>query len=135
MMLRIRKRELCYHAAVFLLYLYADKSRVVIPGNNTKQYGGRYKHLTSLNLYFMLIYYGFSLFLVDLYNLLVKYTKQQQTNHLTCKLRTFRDHYFASLLFPLSVVVTVLFWGVYYIDAELILPLWKQKYIPLHGFL
>ena len=82
----------------------------------------------------MLIYYCFSLLLVDLYNLIVGYTEQQQANHLSCKLRTFRDHYFACLLFPLSVTVTVLFWGIYIDCPELILPLWKGKYIPVHGF-
>ncbi|XP_066269636.1 androgen-induced gene 1 protein-like isoform X5 [Branchiostoma lanceolatum] len=45
-------------------------------------------------------------------------------------LRKVQDYVLASVLFPMSMIVTVVFWGMYAVDRELIFPAALDKIIP-----
>eukprot|EP01133_Synstelium_polycarpum_P012177 gene12177-14252_t len=67
------------------------------------------------------------LFISTLVNLVAIYygdDKESKVNDnaLYVVLLNARDHLFRGVLFPVTVTVTVMFWGIYYVDKELIYP-------------
>ena len=90
-------------------------------------YGGRFKYLTFLNMLIQLIYYNASA-VVDLHAITRK--RKNEIFWFLC------DRFFACFAFPIGVMVTMLFWGLYFADphscrtkeeAELI-PVWFNHY-------
>jgi len=86
-----------------------------IPGRSSA-FGGMWKFLTFWDLWFQLVY--FTLALVSL---------------ASPKVGRVRDHFFASVSFPLGVFVCVFFWAVHLYDQELIFPPKIAKYYPWYA--
>lgn len=97
-----------YHALILSYPYYYQLSMA-----HSKGFGGRLKFLTVWGHFLQVGYYIFAA-LVDLYN--------------TCrgsscsKLKQARDWWFSTLVFPITFLVFILFWGLYAIDRELVWP-------------
>lgn len=123
--------QLLYHFSTFTFYMYTEYNPIVIPGSNLI-YGGRYKYLTVLNIFLSIFYFGYAT-LVDLKDLVVNKGKLQRKKK-TDRSREIRDYIFLGVLFPVSLTVSILFWGIYAIEPDLMLPALKRKYMHPYGF-
>ncbi|XP_065065845.1 androgen-induced gene 1 protein-like [Rhopilema esculentum] len=114
--------------AIFTATLYHNVANIFINGV-TNSYGGRFKFLTFINLVISVLYYGLA-FVSELWSVL--FHNPEVGNNRTV-LKKWRDTIFGSLIFPLSAIVTIAFWGVMVVNSELMLPSRLRHMIPVHG--
>ncbi|KAF2355861.1 FAR-17a/AIG1-like protein [Trinorchestia longiramus] len=86
-------------------------------------YGGNYKFLTYLNVLLQLSYFS-----IALLNDIVGSDSRQSNKQ--CSLQRFRDWLFTTLVFPIGSFVAVVFWGLYFLDRELIFPASMDAWFP-----
>ncbi|XP_003740373.2 androgen-dependent TFPI-regulating protein [Galendromus occidentalis] len=107
------------HISAFLTYaytIYYSHTKVNVPLPYPEfAYAGKAKYLTQWNLYLSGLYFG----LCVLQNLLRSKS-----------LARVRDYIFCSVSLPSSIFVTILFWGIYAVDRELIFPKEIEPYYP-----
>jgi len=96
-----------YHG--FSIY-FRYKNPVALPGDS--QFGGKWRFLTIWNVWLQIIFYlVFGILSLFKSNSAIK----------------LRDTLFTALVLPLSVIVSMMFWGIYAVDRELILPVALEK--------
>lgn len=123
-MRKIRVGELLLHALMLSLYAFTYKNAAFVPGSSDT-YGGEAKFFTKWNLYLNIGYFAFSCvvglisfcFAAELYSI-----------------RKFQTLVFCSTVVPSNLITAFVFWGIYALDPELMLPAWIRKYIPINGF-
>lgn len=118
--------------AIFAATLYYNIASIFIDGV-TNSYGGRFKFLTFINILLSVLYYGLAL-LNDLAPAQLLFARKKDVVKQDVSLLKCRDFMFGSLTFPLSFLVTFIFWGVMAVDPELMLPTNMRAKIPVHGF-
>ena len=145
----VKFKELFFHMFSFALFLYTLRLNLgtFIPGS-TDSYGGRFKYLTFLCLCIQIGYYLFSL-VVDIrwmitYRLLnqpsdleLRKTKRETYDSFVFgrfSFRRTRDYWFCTLVFPISLIVTVFFWGLYGVSPNTVMSPLQRQYIHPHGF-
>uniref|UniRef100_T1JCY0 Androgen-dependent TFPI-regulating protein n=1 Tax=Strigamia maritima TaxID=126957 RepID=T1JCY0_STRMM len=103
--------------ATYAYAIYYDVNFVKIPGHNVapRNYAGRWKYLTFWNAVLQVVFYGVCL-VCDVIS-----HKQ---------LHRFKDFFFATIVFPLTLFVFLTFWGLYLVDRRLIFPVILDKYFP-----
>ncbi|XP_031552945.1 androgen-induced gene 1 protein-like isoform X2 [Actinia tenebrosa] len=114
-------RERVFHfifATFFCILLYYDL-KLLPPG--VILYGGRWKYLTFINLVFQVTFFVFASF-----GDIVTFFRGQETNWII----SIRDTMFAAIVFPCGVFVTATFWGIYFVDRELVYPKILDDIIP-----
>merc|ERR1712071_650947 len=89
----------------------------------TKQFGGRYKFLTYLDMNLQAIYFTFAAV-----NSLVKLILTNPSKN--CPLNLFCNKLFVSLAFPFGVFVSFTFWGLYFIEPELVWSKLLESVVP-----
>ena len=94
------------------------------PGS-PRAFGGRWKYLTSLNLWIQLIY-----FIISFLNSIFGSHSTDEKSSTT--LQKIRDFLFSTIAFPIGQFVGIIFWGLYHIDRELIFPVARDKVFPNH---
>ncbi|CAH1247420.1 AIG1 [Branchiostoma lanceolatum] len=109
---------------VFTVYVYAwlyDNANIHYRQPGRKIFGGACKYLTQLVFMGHTLFFG-SCVLADLI--------EGVLGKKAAGLRKVQDYVLASVLFPMSMIVTVVFWGMYAVDRELIFPAALDKIIP-----
>lgn len=119
------------HAVLFIFFLYGlyyDEYHNIPPaGSKTEQFrnnfGGRFKYLTHLD---MLLQCGFFVLCVlnDFFGSNTMTLSRQSS------LQKLRDWLFTSLVFPMGVFVSFIFWALYAFDRELIFPASLDEWFP-----
>ncbi|XP_065214899.1 androgen-induced gene 1 protein-like [Planococcus citri] len=112
-------------AAVHLLIGLYGMCQVVIPVHVLpidSAFSGKFKYLTFWSLCLETVYFWFAI--VD--SLLVSESSDNEKK----PLRKIRDHYFLSLVFPMSSFVTVTFWVLMTIDRKLVMPKSFDPFFP-----
>ncbi|XP_035659274.1 androgen-induced gene 1 protein-like [Branchiostoma floridae] len=84
-------------------------------------FGGRWKFLTVLNFMGHTVFFA-SCVLADFI--------EGVLGKKAAGLRKIQDYVLASVLFPMSMIVTVVFWGIYAVDRDMIFPTSMDKIIP-----
>ena len=128
-------KEFLLHMAFFLVFastVYHNIANIFLEGI-TNSYGGRFKFLTFINLLLSVSYYGYAVIL-DCLPTGLSGRKNRETDCLKTAMVKFRDSIFGSILFPVSSIVTLAFWGVMMVNPELMLQRRVQHIIPVHGF-
>lgn len=108
-------RSFVFHviAAVYHFYALIYPYYYGLNMNHAKGFGGRLKFLTIWGHLLQVGYYIFAA-LVDVYN---------QCRGSPCsKLKQARDWWFSTLVFPITFLVFILFWGLFAYDRELVMP-------------
>ncbi|XP_037085585.1 androgen-induced gene 1 protein-like [Pollicipes pollicipes] len=85
--------------------------------------GGRWKYLTIWGLTAQLIYY----FIALLNDVLGTNTFVERD---VSKLQRVRDVFFTSIAFPIGLLVSVMFWGLFVVDRELVFPAILDPHYP-----
>ncbi|KAJ8925624.1 hypothetical protein NQ315_009468, partial [Exocentrus adspersus] len=80
-------------------------------------------YFTSWNMIIQTIYF----LLAMLYDILHIFTKQR---HLETKVELYKGYIFTSLVFPCSLFVSTMFWSVYSINREWVLPEVLDEFVP-----
>ncbi|KAL5268366.1 hypothetical protein ACHWQZ_G002284 [Mnemiopsis leidyi] len=108
-------RSLLFHiiAAVYHLYILVYPYYYKLDMRHAKGFGGRLKFLTIWGHLIQVCYYIFAA-LVDLRNWCC--------GNSCSKLRRARDWSFSTIVFPITFLVFILFWGLFAIDRELVMP-------------
>lgn len=137
--------ELLYHFSIFSFYLYVVLCKIPIVPGMSDTYGGHTKYFTVLNLYLTIVYFGFATY-VDIKFLILDGVGGGKSEgsrsskvrvcakHLVNSDKQKRDYVFSSMLYPVSVLVTLMYWGVYAIDPNLIVSPKLARYEAVHGF-
>ncbi|XP_063829533.1 androgen-induced gene 1 protein-like [Ostrinia nubilalis] len=110
----------------FFYGCYYDYTYVRIPSTSSTvtSFGGKFKYLTFLDAMLQTIY-----FTVAFANDLIGNNEPSPSDKPL--IRRCKDTIFSCLAFPLASFVGVLFWGIYAVDRELILPRSLDPYFPL----
>ncbi|XP_068217199.1 androgen-dependent TFPI-regulating protein-like isoform X3 [Palaemon carinicauda] len=87
------------------------------------QYGGRLKYLTVLNSLLQCGFFGLCV-ANDLFGSEAKVRNEQSA------LQKYRDWLFTTLVFPMGLFVSLIFWSLYAIDRELIFPAELDLWFP-----
>lgn len=118
------------HVVIWALYVYGIYYDGVIkrPAGSTaekhlNETGGRFKYLTILNVLLQCGYYGLSV-VNDLIGSETRVYKQQSS------IQKLRDWLFTSLVFPMGLFVSFIFWILFAIDRELIFPASLDLWFP-----
>ncbi|XP_066269638.1 androgen-induced gene 1 protein-like isoform X7 [Branchiostoma lanceolatum] len=113
------------HVFLCLFYLLEELYNIqyIIRPHTSKMPGLQYRSLffTTWNLMGHTVFFG-SCVLADLI--------EGVLGKKAAGLRKVQDYVLASVLFPMSMIVTVVFWGMYAVDRELIFPAALDKIIP-----
>ncbi|XP_031552946.1 androgen-induced gene 1 protein-like isoform X3 [Actinia tenebrosa] len=83
--------------------------------------GGKWKYFQLWNLVFQVTFFVFASF-----GDIVTFFRGQETNWII----SIRDTMFAAIVFPCGVFVTATFWGIYFVDRELVYPKILDDIIP-----
>ena len=89
-----------------------------------KTFAGRWKFLTWWNFCLHTAFYGLSI-INDLFG-----TNFPSGEGSRSSLQEFRDLFFVSLVCPLGIFVQVVFWGLYFVDRELVFPTYLDDVVP-----
>ena len=117
-----------FHLAMVVFYslllyhgrnIIHDNVHILDPTGKIPSYGGRFKYLTHINQWVQLAFFALQ-FITDLL------PKSSTKN----KFQNVSDLFFTSLAVPLSLVVTLVFWGLYAVDRKLIYPEVFDKFVP-----
>ena len=103
--------------ALLVYYLY-----VILQPKLDCGFGGHWKYLTFNNMVFQFAFFSLAIF-IDL-------LKMCQFSSTVQVLLVFKDYFYASVIFPLSLNVFTSFWVIYGIDRELIEPTYMDDLIP-----
>ena len=109
--------------ANFAYAIYFDWYLLKTPKPET--WGGKWKYLTFLNMWFQLVYFSIS-FLNSIFGSHATDKKSAST------LQRIRDYYFATIAFPIGQFVGIVFWTLFTIDRELIFPKRFDDFFPNH---
>ena len=115
-------------AANFAYCVYGEAFIINIPDElspTRNQMGGALKYLTHWNVWLQLLFYLLSL-ANDLFGGSVTERK------FSTRLQAARDHLFASLAFPIGIFITIIFWAIWSVDRELVMPARFDPWIPPH---
>nr|ACO14956.1 Androgen-induced protein 1 [Caligus clemensi] len=93
---------------------------------NRNSFRGAWKFMTFWNLW---IQCGMSL--ICLLDILIHETLSKA---FSSSIRGFRDYYFSSLGFPVGTFVGFMFWGLWWINRELVMPKALDAYIPIYVY-
>lgn len=107
--------------AIYFQYYLVDIPESVSKTRNL--FGGPWKFLTFINLWIQLFYFLAS-FLNGLFGTEVRSRAKSS------RLQSTRDWLFASLAFPIGMFVGVMFWGLFFINRDLVFPAKYDAYIP-----
>ncbi|TRY78836.1 hypothetical protein TCAL_06754 [Tigriopus californicus] len=88
----------------------------------TLEFGGNWKYLTFWNLWLQLFYFGLCL-INDVLG-------RKGFRNTRTKLARLEDHIFASLGFPMGMIVGIVFWTFYFVDRELSFPEILDQVVP-----
>eukprot|EP00112_Aurelia_sp_Birch-Aquarium-sp1_P018143 Seg429.9 transcript_id=Seg429.9/GoldUCD/mRNA.D3Y31 product="Androgen-induced gene 1 protein" protein_id=Seg429.9/GoldUCD/D3Y31 len=127
-------KEFLVHLVFFLVFastVYHNIANIFLEGI-TNSYGGRFKFLTFINLLMSVSYYGYA-FVVDCLPTTGLSRKNPEQDCPKTAMVKLRDSIFGSILFPVSSIVTLAFWGVMIVNSELMLPRHLRHIIPVHG--
>jgi len=102
-------------------YLNDDVWRI-LKSRDHYMFGGRTKYLTFLDLNLQLFYFFFMTICTLCECFAIEITK----------LKRFCNFLFCSFAFPLGVFVFVSFWGIYFVDRELIWPKRIELIVPIY---
>ncbi|KAI1897188.1 hypothetical protein AGOR_G00080640 [Albula goreensis] len=114
------------HMAIFAWYIFTLKSNCSLeisarhPG--ARQYGGRWKYLTFINLVMQTVFFGFCFLTEAMYLLL--------SSKVPTLMLKIRDAVFTTLVFPVGTFVAMSFWSIYAYDRELVYPKFLDEIIP-----
>ncbi|XP_011155289.2 androgen-induced gene 1 protein isoform X2 [Harpegnathos saltator] len=118
-----------FHVITFLQYAFAvyyDYTFTIVPQNVTKvhgAFGGKFKFLTFWDAILQAVFFLICV-LNDCFG----------TNAVNPKkppfIRKLKDYFHVSLGFPIAMFVGVIFWGLMFIDRELVLPKVLDPYFP-----
>ena len=121
--------HLIVHLASIVNFAYAIYWELCIlddprskPGS-PRAFGGQWKYLTFLNLWLQLFYFCIS-FLNSIFGSHSTEAKSATT------LQKIRDFLFSTLAFPIGQFVGIIFWGLFYINRELVFPAVLDKIFP-----
>eukprot|EP00111_Clytia_hemisphaerica_P009419 TCONS_00027648-protein len=117
-------REVIFHALCTVFYAYTHTQRVFKPGV-TDTYGGNLKFFTMWTLYLTNFYHGAAL-ISSLSNII-----SGENDNSSNKSKSMMFH---SMLFPSSMITCCLFWGIYAIHPDLMVPEAIRKLMPIAGF-
>ncbi|XP_066269635.1 androgen-induced gene 1 protein-like isoform X4 [Branchiostoma lanceolatum] len=123
-MVHVSTRARVSHLLVLCLYVFVDmydRTNIWPFARWKDRFGGRLANLTSLVTMGHTVFFG-SCVLADLI--------EGVLGKKAAGLRKVQDYVLASVLFPMSMIVTVVFWGMYAVDRELIFPAALDKIIP-----
>ncbi|XP_065214895.1 androgen-induced gene 1 protein-like isoform X2 [Planococcus citri] len=110
-------------AAAHLTYGLYYEFFCIKPPSHLKNYttGGKFKYMTNWNLCLETVYFWFAI--VD--SLVSECSDNEKK-----PLRKIRDHYFLSVVFPLSSFVSFTFWVLFAVDRELVMPKAVDQFFP-----
>ncbi|XP_021947844.1 androgen-induced gene 1 protein isoform X2 [Folsomia candida] len=119
-------------AANFGYALYYDLKFVHVPPHlknkgdfdSMSAFPGKWKYLTIWNMVLQFVYHMFALIVNDFAGTSELNPKRQSS------LQKFRDYIFASWVFPAGMFVSVIFWGIYAVDRELMFPKVLDSFYP-----
>ena len=109
----------CVYGEAFIINIPEELS----PTRN--KMGGALKYLTHWNVWLQLLFYVLSL-ANDLFG--SRATEARSSS----RLQAARDFLFASLAFPMGVAVAAMFWAIWSVDRELVMPARFDPWIPPH---
>lgn len=119
--------HLLLHLACFANFgwtVYWDTILMELPSQKT--FGGQWKYLTFINCVIQLVY-----FTISIVNDVVG--THSKTTDSSSSIQKARDYVFATLAFPIGQFVGFIFWTLWFIDRELVLPkafdIWFPTYI------
>lgn len=121
--------KLTIHTAIFLIYsfgTYYDYFCNRGPPEIEEHYnsfGGKLKFLTCIDLIMQWAFFGFCIFCDQVGTT----TQSNKEKHV---LQRFRDWAFTTLILPMGIYVSLMFWGVYAIDRNLIFPVFMDSWFP-----
>lgn len=107
---KTRFLEIFYHLSCLIFYTYVLLYGIPHIRGHMDTYLGQHKFMTIQCLYFQVIYYTYS----TLLDILASDGGKCSTDGS----RILRDYFFTSLLFPLTTVVSVMFWAIALSDHQ-----------------
>ncbi|XP_019628527.1 PREDICTED: androgen-induced gene 1 protein-like isoform X2 [Branchiostoma belcheri] len=127
-MAAIRQGQVVEHVLVFSLYFFTQYYDYLYiddffkqPGSVRATFGGRWKFMTYQNYMAHTVFFS-SCVLADFI--------EGVLGKKAAGLRKVQDYVLVSILFPMSMIVMVVFWGIYAVDRELIFPASLDHVIP-----
>ncbi|CAB4062482.1 unnamed protein product [Lepeophtheirus salmonis] len=116
------------HCGSVLNFIYSINFQwnLVIPkdiNDNRSSFGGAWKFLTFWNLWVQC--------LMSIFCLLDILAQEFLRKHFASRIRFVRDYYFTSVGFPVGLFVGLMFWGLWWINRELVMPKIMDPYIPV----
>ncbi len=109
--------QLLIHGAGVANYVYGIYFQLLVVdipdslSKNRNRFGGAWKYLTFLNLWIQLAFH-----LAGLLTALLGSPSSRS------RLRSARDFLFATSAFPIGIFVCFMFWGLFFLDRELVFP-------------
>ncbi|XP_040563837.1 LOW QUALITY PROTEIN: androgen-induced gene 1 protein-like [Lepeophtheirus salmonis] len=117
------------HCGSVLNFIYSINFQwnLVIPkdiNDNRSSFGGAWKFLTFWNLWVQC--------LMSIFCLLDILAQEFLRKNFASRIRFVRDYYFTSVGFPVGLFVGLMFWGLWWINRELVMPKIMDPYIPVY---
>ncbi|XP_033727427.1 androgen-induced gene 1 protein-like [Pecten maximus] len=123
-----------YHLLVFIFLAYSLTYNLLNvkddPGTGMftyRGYGGKFKFLTFWLFLLQTFYFGFCL-VNDIFGSNSRPSQSKRFH--PSRLQRWRDVLLSSVVFPVGMFVVCTFWGIYFVDRELVYPKKLDKFIP-----